>query len=103
MTNKDWDNIIFACDHFNNIAMNISMYTEVLSFYPALQFLTILTNRDAIKLGNYATLLGSNIFISDTVKNKCLRIKNNNDWSDNIPLEVFTDNFDKLIKLKIFW
>lgn len=108
---KEISNILLLCDSYKNICLNVDDFINYLINSELREMCDPITDRELIKSGLYCILDKTNIWSSKIVDKKHVRVSNQKifhatkdaeKWSCQCPLSL-SDNFERVVKLKVFW
>jgi hypothetical protein len=94
---------------YKHICISIVEYSMMLSTLGN-HFLDVVTSRDLMKTGLFATVFGKSVYVSRDIAPGFIKFSNKDipsvrepdDWTCEIPIE-FTDQFERISNLKAFW
>jgi hypothetical protein len=98
-------------NNIKHICINVNNYMDLFSNEKISHLLDIITHRDIIQTGLYATFMGKKIWCSVGMPLNSIKISNkeevstkiSSDWSPIISLNEGLDIIEKVLKLKAFW
>lgn len=105
-----YDLIKTQSDKIKHICINVNQYMNLLGRDEISNLLEIMTHRDIIRAGHYATLLGVNIWCSAEIPVNGIKIsdkeivstKVSSNWSPILFLDNSVD-MERILKMKAFW